>query len=128
MIIGIGTDLVVVERIQRLAEKYGDRFLWRVFTAREREECYRRQRWAEALAARFAAKEAVMKALGTGYRQGVKYQEIEVFHHPTGKPDLRLSGTTAGHAASLGVETMHVTLTHDGGLAIAVVVFESRES
>jgi holo-[acyl-carrier protein] synthase len=128
VIIGLGTDLVVVERIQRLAEKYGDRFLLRVFTPGEREECYRRQRWAEALAARFAAKEAVMKALGTGYRQGVKYQEIEVFHHPTGKPDLRLHGTTAEHAARLGVQTMHLTLTHDGGLAVAVVVFEGRES
>ena len=124
MIIGIGTDLAVIARIQRLAEKYEDRFLRRVFTAHEREECFRRQQWAEALAARFAAKEALMKALGTGYRQGVKYQEIEVFHHPSGKPELRLQGVTADYAARLGVTSMHVTLTHDGGLALAVVVLE----
>jgi holo-[acyl-carrier protein] synthase len=127
MIIGLGTDLTVCARIQHLVERHGDRFLERVFTPLEREECLRRKEgWAEALAARFAAKEAVMKALGTGYRQGVKFQEIEVFHHRSGKPDLRLSGVTAEHAARLGVEGMYVSLTHDGGLAMAVVVFEGR--
>ena len=124
MILGLGTDLVVIARIERLVEKHGDRFLLRIFTAGEREECLRRQQWAEALAARWAAKEAVMKALGTGYRRGVKYQEIEVFHHPSGRPDLRLHGTTAEYAASLGVRSMHLTLSHDGGHAIAVAVLE----
>jgi holo-[acyl-carrier protein] synthase len=127
MIIGIGTDLTVIARIEHLVARHGDRFLLRVFTPYEREECSRRQAgYAEALAARFAAKEAVMKALGTGYRQGVKFQEIEVFHHRSGKPDLRLSGVTAAYAAGLGVEGMFVSLTHDGGLALAVVVLESR--
>ena len=125
MILGIGTDLTVTERIARLVERHGDRFLLRVFTPREREECFRwRQTWAAALAARFAAKESVMKALGTGYRQGVKFQDIEVFHHPSGKPDVRLSGATAEHARRLGVESMFVSLTHDGGLAVAMVIFE----
>jgi len=124
LIIGIGTDVVVASRIQRLAERYGDRFLLRIFTVREREECFRRQHWGEALAVRFAAKEAVMKALGTGYRQGVKFQEIEVFHHPSGKPDLRLAGVTAEHAQRLGVTAAHVSLSHDGDLGLAVVVLE----
>jgi holo-[acyl-carrier protein] synthase len=125
MILGIGTDITVTERIARLVERHGDRFLLRIFTPLEREECFRwKTTWDAALAARFAAKEAVMKALGTGYRHGVKFQEIEVFHHRSGKPDLRLSGTTAEHARRLGVESMFVSLSHDGGLALAVVVLE----
>jgi len=126
LIIGIGTDLVVASRIERLVERHGERFLLRIFTPREREESLARRRWGEALAVRFAAKEAVMKALGTGYRQGVKFQEIEVFHHPSGKPDLRLAGVTAEYARRLGVTAAHVTLSHDGDLALAVVVLEGE--
>lgn len=126
MIIGIGTDLVVIARIERLAEQYGDRFLRRVFTERERTDCLARKRSGEALALRWAAKEATMKALGTGYRQGIVFSEIELFHHPSGKPDLRLYGRTAEYARRLGVTTWHVTLSHDGNLGLAVVVLEGK--
>ena len=128
MIIGIGTDLVVVSRIERLYELHGDRFLLRIFTERERAECLRRKRAGEALALRWAAKEAVMKALGTGYRKGVVFHDIEVFHHPTGRPDLRFSGPTAERARAMGVTSAFVTLTHDGDMALAVVVLEGESS
>ncbi len=128
MIIGIGSDIVVISRIQRLYEQYGDRYLLRIYTERERAECLRRKQVGEALALRWAAKEAVMKALGTGYRQGVIFQDIEVFHHPTGKPDLRLSGPAAEFARRLGVTSAYVTLSHDGDLALAVVVLEGEPS
>lgn len=126
MIIGIGTDLVVISRIQRLVDLHGDRFLLRIFTERERAECLRRKRSGEALALRWAAKEAVMKALGTGYREGVIFHDIEVFHHPSGRPDLRFTGPTAERARALGMTNAFVTLTHDGDLALAVVVLEGE--
>ena len=128
MIIGIGTDIAVISRIQRLYEVHGDRFLCRIFTERERAECLRRKLPGEALALRWAAKEAVMKALGTGYRQGVVFHDIEVHHHPSGKPDLRFTGPTAELAARMGVTGSFVTLSHDGDLAIAVVVLEGEAS
>jgi holo-[acyl-carrier protein] synthase len=124
LIIGIGTDIVLISRVERLYELYGDRYVGRIYTEREWAECLRRKRVGEALALRWAAKEAVMKALGTGYRQGVIFRDIEVFHHPSGKPDLRLAGPTAEHARRLGVTGAYVTLSHDGDLALAVVVLE----
>jgi len=126
LIIGIGTDLVMISRIQRLHELHGDRFALRIFTEGERQECLRRKRIGEALALRWAAKEAVMKALGTGYREGVVFHDIEVFHHPSGKPDLRFTGPTAERARQMGVTGAFVTLTHDGDLAMAVVVLEGE--
>jgi holo-[acyl-carrier protein] synthase len=126
LIIGIGTDLVVISRIQRLYELHGDRFLLRIFTERERLECLRRKQPGEALALRWAAKEAVMKALGTGYREGVVFHDIEVYHHRSGKPDLRFTGPTAERARCLGVTGSYVTLSHDGDMAIAVVVLEGE--
>ncbi|HEY3397472.1 MAG TPA: holo-ACP synthase [Armatimonadota bacterium] len=126
MIIGIGTDLVVISRVEALIERHGDRYLNRIFTARERAECLSRKRSAEAFALRWAAKESVMKALGTGYRRGVIFQDIELFHHASGKPDLRFSGPTADLARSLGVTSSYVTLTHDGDFGLAVVVLEGE--
>lgn len=126
MVVGLGTDLVVIARIKHLLERHGERFLTRVFTPREREECLSRPQVPQALAVRFAAKEATMKALGTGYRQGVKFQEIEVYHLPSGQPQLRLSGVAAEHARRLGATRPHVSLTHDGGLGHAVVILEGE--
>ena len=124
LIIGVGTDLVEIKRIERTMQRYGERFLNRVFTERERAECLRRPNEAEALAARFAAKEAAMKALGTGYRQGVVFQDLEVRHQPTGKPELLFSGIARERAVALSVRAAHVSLTHDGGNALAVVILE----
>jgi holo-[acyl-carrier protein] synthase len=125
LIIGIGTDLVEIKRVERIIQRYGERFLERIFTERERAECGRRpQQQAEAFAARFAAKEAAMKALGTGYRQGVVFRDIEVRHQPSGKPELLFSGLARERAVALGTSSAHVSLTHDGGNALAVVILE----
>ena len=126
MVLGLGTDLTVISRVEAARARFGERFLHRLFTPRERTECLRLplEQQAQALAARFAAKEATMKALGTGYRQGVKFREIEVYHEPSGRPRLRLEGVSAEYARRLGVAASHVSLTHDGNFALAVVVME----
>ena len=124
MIIGMGTDLVEIERIQRSVERFGDRFLRRVYTAGEIAYCTRKKNFAESFAARFAAKEAGAKALGTGISFGVSWTEFEVVRERTGKPSLRLSGRAAQIAQRLGVARTVVSLTHTRGLALAVVVLE----
>jgi len=124
LIVGIGLDLVAIERIARLVDQHGSRFVSKVYTAREEEACHRQNHSAEPWAARFAAKEAVMKALGTGWRQGVKFREIEVLPDPAGKPEIILHGRTAEVAAARGCTRAFVSLTHEAGLAAAVVVLE----
>jgi holo-[acyl-carrier protein] synthase len=125
MIIGHGIDLCGVERIRRMLADHGERFLERTFT--EAEVAYARRRikgFEETLAGRFAAKEAVMKALGTGWREGVEFSGIEILNEPSGKPYVVLHGTTAEKAKSLGVATWHVTITHTEDLAIASAIAE----
>ena len=96
-----------------------------MFTAAERRECAERADRAQALAARFAAKEACMKALGTGWGDGVSFQHIEVLRSPRGAPTLRLSGRAAERARAQGVKRYHVTLTHHADIAAASVVLEA---
>jgi len=116
--IAVGTDLVEVRRITRLVERYGERFTRRVFTPGELADCAGRP---ESLAARWAAKEAVAKALGTGIGR-VGFQDIEVIQDRAGKPDLWLSGEARTLAERLGLTCWAVSLTHDGGLALAFVI------
>ena len=125
MIIAIGTDVIDVERVQRAVDHptRGERFRRRVFTAGEIAYCARRRRHAESFAARFAAKEAVMKALGTGYAKGVWWRDIEVVR-TTGAPHLVLHGGAAARAAALGISRWHLSLTHSGGQAMAQVIAE----
>ena len=125
MILGIGVDIVAIERISRsLAE--GDVTLEeQVFTEAERAACADRADRARALAARFAAKEAGLKALGTGRAQGLSFQQVEVVDGEGGRPELRLTGAAAERARALGVGHMHVSLTHDLAVAAAVVVLET---
>ncbi|PYO75623.1 MAG: holo-ACP synthase [Gemmatimonadetes bacterium] len=125
MILGIGVDIVAIERISRsLAE--GDVTLEeQVFTEAERAACADRADRARALAARFAAKEAGLKALGTGWAQGLSFQQVEVVDGEGGRPELRLTGAAAERARALGVGHMHVSLTHDLAVAAAVVVLET---
>jgi holo-[acyl-carrier protein] synthase len=125
MIIAIGTDAIEVERVQRAVDhpRWGGRFRQRVFTAGEIDYCTRRRRNAESFAARFAAKEAVMKALGTGYAKGVWWRDIEVVR-ASGAPRLVLHGGAAARAASLGITRWHLSLTHTGGQALAYVIAE----
>lgn len=125
MIIAIGTDAIEVERVQRAVDhpRWGERFRQRVFTPNEIAYCTKRRRNAESFAARFAAKEAVMKALGTGYAKGVWWRDIEVVRE-SGAPHLVLHGGAAARAAALGITRWHLSLTHTAGQALAYVIAE----
>lgn len=125
MIVAVGTDAIEVERVQRAVDhpRWGERFQQRVFTAGEIGYCTRRRRNAESFAARFAAKEAVMKALGTGYANGVWWRDIEVVRE-SGAPRLVLHGGAAARAAALGITRWHLALTHTAGQALAYVIAE----
>jgi len=124
MIVGSGIDIVEIERIQHSMDRYEQRFLDRVFTPAEQAYCLRKRKSAESFAARFAAKEAGAKALGTGISHGVNWLEIEVVRAPSGKPDLQFFGRAAQIAARLGVARAALSLTHTGALAMASVVLE----
>ncbi len=126
MILGIGIDIVDIKRVERLVRKYGERFTRRIFTAQEREICLPRANRYECLAARFAAKEAVMKGLGTGYSNGVRFADIEVCGGEGQRPRVALHGTTRQVAESLGVTGIHVSLAHERDYAIAFVVIEGH--
>ena len=124
MIIGIGTDLAEVPRIRRSIESYGDRFLQRIYTERERAYSSRKANAAERFAARFAAKEAGMKAIGTGLRHGITWKDFEVVNEPSGRPTLVLSGVAKQIADRLGARRISLSLTHTAAMAFAVVVLE----
>ena len=124
MVVGVGVDLVLIPRIRRAMERWQERFLERVFTAEELAYSLRRRDPAEHLAARFAAKEATLKALGTGLSMGVRWREMEVRRPGGGRPTLSLSGRTATLGAARGIRALHVSLTHDGDYALAQVVAE----
>ncbi len=124
MIVGIGTDLIEVARIEASLHRFGDQFLERIYTAGEIAYCKARRTGAESLAARFAAKEAGAKALGTGISRGVGWRELEVHRLPGRAPELRLHGRAAEIAASLGIARLTLSLTHTRGLAMAVVIAE----
>ena len=124
MIIGFGLDVVETARIARLLRAHGPRFRERVFTDGELEDCRRRQDEAQALAARFAAKEACLKALGTGWRRGFSFRDVEVVRIDSGAPTIRLAGGAATRARERGVRAVHVSLTHETGIAAAAVILE----
>ena len=126
MIVGTGIDITEVPRIQRALERYGERFLNRVFTAEEARYCNSKPNAAERLAARFAAKEAGMKAIGTGWRGGITWKDMEVVRRPGQRPELRYSGRAAEMAAALGCKRVHLSLSHTGEQAIAYVILESQ--
>jgi holo-[acyl-carrier protein] synthase len=124
MLIGTGVDLIEVERIARSIERFGERFLRRVYTDHEIAYCSRRRVSAESYAARFAAKEAGAKALGTGISRGVTWNEFQVARNPGERPVLELRGRAALLAKELGVRAISLSLTHTGSLAMATVVME----
>ena len=125
MVLGVGTDLMETKRIEVSIDRYGDRFLERVFTAGEIAYCLRKKKnAAESFAARFAANEAGAKALGTGISRGVTWKELEVRREENGRPTLHLSGRAAELAGAMGVRRMQLSLTHSRELAMAVVVVE----
>jgi holo-[acyl-carrier protein] synthase len=126
MIYGIGTDIVAVERFRRFLETGNSGVIERLFTPSERSLCGSRKDAASCLAARFAAKEAFLKALGTGLRDGISWQDMEVSNNSLGKPELALSGKAAEQFQARGLARVHLSLSHDGGSAIAMVVLESK--
>ena len=129
MIIGIGSDLCDVRRIERVIERHGERFLGRIFTATERARAERRANRVETYAKRFAAKEACAKALGTGLRAGVFWRDMGVINLPSGRPTMKLTGGAAQHLAKLiphGHEArIDVSITDEYPLAQAFVVISA---
>ena len=126
MLLGTGVDIVEVDRIARSIERYGERFLHRVFTSGEIIYCRRKRAAAESFAARFAAKEAAAKALGTGIQHGIGWSEIEVRRLPGQRPTLEFSGRALQWATRLGVARTSLSLTHTAKLAIATVHLEDE--
>ena len=125
MIVGSGVDIAEVDRIRAAAERYGARFIERVFTKSEIAYVERRKAGRyERYAARFAAKEAGMKAIGTGWRRGVRWQDFEVANLPSGKPTLLLHGAAARFAERLGAKNIVLSLTHTAAEALAWVILE----
>ena len=125
MIVGLGLDIAEVDRMEVAIGRHGAPFLERLFTPREVAYCESHKNRFERYAARFAAKEAAMKALGTGWSRGVRWRDIEVSNEPGGKPTLRLEGVAAEFAGRLGVKTISLSITHSGNLALAQVIFEN---
>ncbi len=127
MILGTGIDLAEVPRIRATVERFGERFLERVYTPLERAYVERKANKFERYAARFAAKEAGMKALGTGWRLGVTWHDFEVVNLPGGRPTLRLHGTAKEIAEKQGVAAVQLSLTHTAQNGMAFVIFEGRD-
>jgi holo-[acyl-carrier protein] synthase len=126
MIVGTGVDLCEVRRIEKaIQSSHGQRLVERVFTEREIAYSQRRTNPYERYAARFAAKEAGMKALGTGWRNGIAWRDFEVANLPSGRPTLRLSGKAAEIARKLGVTNIALSITHTAEQAMAMVILES---
>jgi len=124
MVVGVGTDIIENQRIERSIARFGDAFLQRVFTPGEVAYCQAKKNFAESFAARFAAKEAGAKALGTGISRGVSWREIEVTRKPGQRPELHLTGRAKEIADGLGVRRLSLSLTHSRDVAMAVVIAE----
>ncbi len=124
MVLGLGTDLAEIDRVSRSIARFGDRFLERIYTAGEIDYCSRKKNSDESFAARFAAKEAAAKALGTGISRGVGWREFEVRRDPGGRPTMVLHGRAAELARAAGVESISLSLTHSRRIAMAVVIME----
>ena len=124
LIIGLGVDIAEVRRVQAAIERRGARFLRRVYTPAEVEYCERFKNKFERYAGRFAAKEAAMKALGTGWSRGVRWLDIEVVREVSGRPTIVLAGQAAKIAGRLGVKRISLSITHTDEQALAQVIFE----
>ena len=125
MIVGTGIDIAEVHRIGEAMERFGARFLHRVFTEGERRYCDSKANRVERYAARFAAKEAAMKALGTGWSRGVRWRDIEVCRQPGGRPTISFHGQAGEVASKLGAVHVALSLSHTADQAIAQVILEN---
>jgi len=124
MIVGLGVDIAEVERVRGAIERQGERFLKRVYTEKERAYCEQFKNKYERYAGRFAAKEAAMKALGTGWSRGVRWVDVEVVRERGGRPRMELHGEAKKIAEKLGVKHIAMTITHTESQALAQVIFE----
>ncbi len=122
MIIGVGIDLLEIEKISK--DIHSDVYLHKVFTEREIADCQGSVNSAERFAGRYAAKEAFMKAIGNGIRQGVWFTQIEVFNHESGQPYVRVNGEAESQLNKLGVVHIHISITHTKSTAAAVIILE----
>lgn len=125
MIVGTGIDIAEVPRIAQAIARHGDRFLKRIYTEGEMRYCDSKANRMERYAARFAAKEAAMKALGTGWNRGVRWRDVEVCREPGGRPTIEFSGKAAEFARALGAKHVSISLSHTPEQAIAHVILES---
>ncbi len=125
MTVGTGIDIAETERIEQALKRHGDRFSRKIFTPAEIAYCERFKNKAERYAARFAAKEAAFKALGTGWANGVRWLDVEISHQASGKPELRFSGRARELAGALGVARAVVSISHTNRYAVAQVILES---
>ena len=122
MVLGIGIDLVKVDRIEKAMSRWSGAFTGRVFTDAEISYCMKQKRPAEAFAARFSAKEAVTKAFGTGLSGGVSWKDVETVRSDSGKPDIVLDGRLKTLASEMGVSRVLISFSHDSGFAVAQAV------
>jgi holo-[acyl-carrier protein] synthase len=125
MIVGTGVDILETSRIEEALQKHGERFAKRVCTLAEIAYCGKFKNQAERLAARFAAKEAAFKALGTGWGEGVRWVDVEITHSPSGKPELILRGRAEEIARRMGVTRTAVSISHSDRYVVAQVIFEA---
>ena len=125
MITGIGVDRIAISRVEASLERFGDRFIERVYTEQEIAQSHAKGNPARRFAMLFAAKEAVSKALGTGFRRGIAMHHIETIHQTSGKPEVSLHGAALKVAEGQGIIRIHVSLTDDEGVALAFAVAES---
>ncbi len=125
MVIGIGVDMVRINRIENLVSKWGEKFLRKVFTEQELSETSASQNKTASYAGNFAVKEAFVKALGTGFRKGIKFRNIMVRRDEFKKPYIDLRGSTKEFAEHKGLTGIHATISHDGDYSVAVVILEN---
>ena len=128
MIVGTGVDIVEIDRMAGILERHGERFCSRVFTPTEIEYCRSSAHPAESFAARFAAKEAALKALGVGWQRGTRFTDVHVSNDDLGAPHIELHGRAREISRELGVQKMHITISHDHNYAVAQVIAEGDAS
>ena len=128
MILGIGTDIVQVSRMRANLDRHGERFVRHILANAELEEFFVAKRPAHFLAKRFAAKEAFVKALGTGFRNGIRFSDIRVTHDDLGKPGLGYNGKTASLLQQMGVTLSHISLADERDYAVAFVILDADGS
>ena len=125
MILGIGTDICDIRRIEQSIDRYGQRFLDKTFTPEEQSYCQSKARPAMSFAKRFAAKEAILKSLGTGMADGIQWKDMEVLNQERGQPEITLQGNGKAVAESLNLNRIHISITHGRNYAVAHAIAES---